>query len=90
MSEKTVSLAVILGDGVGHDVLPVATDVVRAAAGAEGVEVEPQVYDYGALHYLEHGTPLPEDVEGLVRGLAERHDAILFGSAAWTPGHLRT
>ena len=85
MIEKTVSLAVILGDGVGHDVLPVATDVVRAAAGAEGVEVEPQVYDYGALHYLEHGTPLPEDVEGLVRGLAERHDAILFGSAGSGP-----
>ena len=41
MSEKPVSLAVILGDGVGHDVLPVATDVIRAAAGAEGVDVEP-------------------------------------------------
>jgi len=85
MSGKPVSLAVILGDGVGHDVLPVATEVIRAAAGAEGVEVEPQVYDYGALHYLEHGTPLPEDVEGLVRGLAERHDAILFGSAGLDP-----
>ena len=85
MNGKTVSLAVILGDGVGHDVLPVATEVIRAAAGAEGVDVEPEVYDYGALHYLEHGTPLPEDVNGLVRGLAERHDAILFGSAGLDP-----
>ena len=47
--------------------------------------VSPQVYDYGALHYLEHGTPLPDDVEGLVRGLADRHDAILFGSAGLDP-----
>ena len=85
MNEKSISLAVILGDGVGHDVLPVATEVIRAAAGAVGVAVSPQVYDYGALHYLEHGTPLPDDVEGLVRGLADRHDAILFGSAGLDP-----
>ena len=85
MNEKSISLAVILGDGVGHDVLPVATEVIQAAAGAVGVAVEPQVYDYGALHYLQHGTPLPDDVEGLVRGLADRHDAILFGSAGLDP-----
>ena len=63
MNEKSISMAVILGDGVGHDVLPVATEVIQAAAGAVGVEVSPQVYDYGALHYLEHGTPLPDDVK---------------------------
>ena len=85
MSGKTVSLAVILGDGVGHDVLPVATEVIQTAAGAMGVEVKPEIYDYGALHYLEHGIPLPEDVNGLVRGLAEEHDAILFGSAGLDP-----
>ena len=57
MNDKSISLAVILGDGVGHDVLPVATEVIQAAAGAVGVAVEPEIYDYGALHYLEHGTP---------------------------------
>jgi len=80
-----IDLAVILGDGVGHDVLPVAVDVVREAAGACGVEVEPTIYNYGAQRYLEEGSPLPEDVPGLVHGLAARHDAILFGSAGLDP-----
>ncbi|MFQ5896463.1 MAG: isocitrate/isopropylmalate dehydrogenase family protein, partial [Nitrospinota bacterium] len=71
--------------GVGHDVIPVAADVVREAAGACGVEVETTSYSYGALRYLEEGAPLPEDVPGLVRDLAARHDAILFGSAGLDP-----
>ncbi|MDA0999475.1 MAG: isocitrate/isopropylmalate family dehydrogenase [bacterium] len=85
MSGKTVSMAVILGDGVGHDVLPVATEVIRAAAAATGVEVTPTLYNYGALRYLEEGASLPEDVPGLVRELAAKHDAILFGSAGADP-----
>ncbi len=85
MSDDKISLAVILGDGVGHDVLPVATEVIREAAGACGVEVSPEVYNYGAAHYLEHGIPQPEDTGGLVRDLAARHDAILFGSAGLDP-----
>jgi 3-isopropylmalate dehydrogenase len=85
MPENLIRLAVILADGVGHDVLPVATQVIQEAAGACGVEVEPTVYGYGAQRYLEEGAPLPEDVPGLVQDLAARHDAILFGSAGLDP-----
>jgi len=85
MPDDVIRLAVILADGVGHDVLPVATEVIQTAADACGVEVEPTVYCYGAQRYLEEGSPLPEDVPGLVQDLAARHDAILFGSAGLDP-----
>ena len=85
MSGKAISLAVVPGDGVGHDVLPVATEVIQAAAEAAGAEVRPRVYDYGALRYLERGAPLPDDAAVVARGLAEAHDAILFGSAGLDP-----
>src|SRR3990172_7109109 len=81
MPDKKLSIAAIPGDGVGHDVVPVAAEVVRAAAGACGVQVEVTPYNYGVLRYLEEGKPLPEDVPGLVRELAAKHDAIMFGSA---------
>ena len=81
MPDKKLSIAAIPGDGVGHDVVPVAAEVVRAAAGACGVQVDVTLYNYGVLRYLEEGKPLPEDVPGLVRELAAKHDAIMFGSA---------
>lgn len=85
MPDNLIRMAVILADGVGHDVLPIATEVIQAAAGACGVEVEPTVYGYGAQRYLEEGSSLPEDVPGLVKDLASKHDAILFGSAGLDP-----
>ena len=85
MNEKKLSLGVILGDGVGHDVLPVVTEVMKEAALADKVQVDPTVYNYGALRYLEEGSPLPEDVPALVHDLASKHDAILFGSAGLDP-----
>ncbi len=85
MPEKNIRLGVILGDGVGHDVLPVMVDVVTEAAGAFGVSVEPEIYNYGAAHYLEHGTPQPGDPNELVREMAQKHDAIMFGSAGLDP-----
>ncbi|MBI3128682.1 MAG: isocitrate/isopropylmalate dehydrogenase family protein [Candidatus Tectomicrobia bacterium] len=85
MPEKKLSIAAIPGDGVGHDVVPVAAEVVRAAAGACGVQVDVTPYDYGAVRYLETGKSLPEDVPGLVRELASKHDAIMFGSAGLDP-----
>ena len=66
MPENNIDLAVILGDGVGHDILPVAVEVIKEAAGVCGVEVTPTVYGYGAQRYLEEGSPLPEDVPALV------------------------
>jgi len=85
MPESKIHLAVILGDGVGHDVLPVSTEVITEAAGACGIEVTHEVFGYGAQRYLEEGSPLPEDVPALVRDLASRHDAIMFGSAGLDP-----
>ena len=86
MSDKPVSLPVILGDGVGHDVLPVATESNprgggRGGGGGRAASIRLR----RAPLSRTRKRPLPEDVEGLVRGLAERHDAILFGSAGLDP-----
>ncbi|MEK6711277.1 MAG: isocitrate/isopropylmalate family dehydrogenase [Nitrospinota bacterium] len=85
MPGQKIRIAAIPGDGVGHDVVPAAAQVVREAGAASGVEVEVAFYNYGVLRYLEEGKPLPDDVPGLVRDLASRHDAILFGSAGLDP-----
>ena len=58
MNETKLSLAVILGDGVGHDILPVVTEVMKEAALADEVQVDPTVYNYGALRYLDEGLSL--------------------------------
>jgi 3-isopropylmalate dehydrogenase len=85
MAENKIHLAVILGDGVGHDILPVSTQVITEAASVCGVEVTHEVFSYGAQRYLEEGAPLPEDVPALVHDLAAKHDAIMFGSAGDDP-----
>ncbi|MFC1492035.1 isocitrate/isopropylmalate dehydrogenase family protein [Nitrospinota bacterium] len=85
MPDDVIRLAAIPGEGVGHDIIPVAAEVIREAAGACGMEVETTFYNYGAVRYLEEGAALPDDVPGLVRDLAARHDAILFGSAGIDP-----
>lgn len=85
MTKDVIRIAAIPGEGVGHDVIPVAAEVIREAARACGVEATTTFYNYGALRYMEEGAALPDDVPGLVRELAARHDAILFGSAGLDP-----
>src|SRR5579862_2847286 len=66
------SVGVIGGDGIGPEVLAEALKVVRAA----DVELEAQVYELGAAHYLRTGEVLNDDT---VAALA-RHEAILLGA----------
>ena len=85
MSDSQIRIAAIPGDGVGNDVIPVAVEVIREAAGTCGVDVETTFFNYGAVRYLEEGATLPGDVPALVRNLAATHDAILFGGAGLDP-----
>lgn len=69
-------IGVIPGDGIGHEVIPEALKVIRAA----GVELDCVDYDLGGARYLRDGVVLTDDTINEWRGL----DALLLG-AVGTP-----
>jgi 3-isopropylmalate dehydrogenase len=66
-------IAVIPGDGIGQEVIPLALNVIRAS----GADVELTEFDWGADRYLRDGTTVPPD--GFAT-LARDFDAILAGA----------
>jgi 3-isopropylmalate dehydrogenase len=70
-------IAIIPGDGIGKEVIPVAVQVLKAAAAAGGREVALTEFDWGADRYLRDGTTLPSDA---VEMFHREFDAILLGA----------
>ncbi|MEV8039993.1 3-isopropylmalate dehydrogenase [Arthrobacter sp. NPDC080082] len=85
MSESTIDLAVIPGDGIGPEVVAEALKVLEKAASAEGIVLQQTHYDLGAAHWLATGETLPEETLADLRG----RDAILFGAVGAAPGDTR-
>ena len=83
-SPRTVSLAVIPGDGIGPEVIAEALKVVHAAA-PEGVVFETTEYPFGAGHYLATGQILSDDDLDALK----QHDAILLGAVGGDPRDAR-
>ncbi|MCQ1949669.1 3-isopropylmalate dehydrogenase [Arthrobacter sp. zg-Y859] len=79
---RTISLAVIPGDGIGPEVTAEAVKVLLAVTGGSPVRFELTEYPLGAEHWLETGETLPEHT---LQALKE-HDAILFGAVGAAPG----
>lgn len=75
------SVAVVAGDGIGPEVVPVAVAAVDAVATRHQFTVQWTEYPWGSDHYRRHGQMMPAD--GLAR-LAQ-HDAIFLG-AVGSPG----
>lgn len=80
LSEGTLKLAVIPGDGIGQEVTAEALKVLEVAAPAD-VKFEPTRYDLGAERYLATGEVLPDSVLAEIR----EHDAILLGAVGGKP-----
>ena len=81
---RTVSIALIPGDGIGPEVTAQAVRVLHAAA-PESVAFETTAYPFGAGHYLESGDILTEaDIAAL-----RVHDAILLGAVGGDPRDAR-
>jgi tartrate dehydrogenase/decarboxylase / D-malate dehydrogenase len=68
-------IAVIPGDGIGREVVPVALDVVHAAALGE-VEFETVAFPWSCDFYLETGAMMPPDGLDTLRAF----DAIFLGA----------
>jgi tartrate dehydrogenase/decarboxylase/D-malate dehydrogenase len=75
-------VAVIAGDGVGKEVIPVGLEVVRSVTRALDFEELP----WGCEYYERHGRMMPEDGLSVLAGF----DAIYLGAIGWptVPDHL--
>jgi tartrate dehydrogenase/decarboxylase / D-malate dehydrogenase len=87
-SEKTYRIAVIPGDGIGHEVIAEGVRVLEAVSSRFGIGFEFDRFEFASCdYYLKHGRMLPDNwVETL--GTC---DAIYFGAVGWpdkVPDHI--
>ncbi|MBG6083577.1 3-isopropylmalate dehydrogenase [Zhihengliuella flava] len=85
MSNRSIDLAVIPGDGIGPEVIAEAVKVLHRATEAADVSVNLTEYALGAEHWLASGEVLNDDTLASIRG----HEAILFGAVGAAPGDTR-
>ncbi len=71
---RTMTVAVISGDGIGPEVIAEAIKVLKVATGAGAVETTS--FDLGAERYMRTGEILPDSTLAELAG----HDAILLGA----------
>ena len=79
-------IAVIAGDGIGHEVVPEGIRVLEAAGARFGIDFAWDRFDWGCGYYRQHGRMMPADAIDTIRG----HDAIFLGAVGWpgVPDHL--
>ena len=77
---KKKTIAVILGDGIGPEVVAEGLKVAKAALGEDALELVH--YDLGADRWLRTGEVLPDSVIDELR----QADAILLGAVGAAPG----
>jgi tartrate dehydrogenase/decarboxylase/D-malate dehydrogenase len=79
-------IAVIPGDGIGTEVIEAALRVLAAVKRDRSLELELEIFEWGADYYATHGRMLP--AEGLE--LLAQCDAIFFGATGWptVPDHV--
>lgn len=76
MNQKSYSIAVLPGDGIGPEVMTATTVVLNALQNRIGRRFAFNTYPAGAQHYLESGDALPDATLDACRAA----DAILFGA----------
>ena len=74
-----VRIAVIEGDGIGHEVVPEGMRVLNATARRFGIDLRWDAFDWGCDYHARHGRMMP--VDGLTR--IAGHDAIFLGAIGW-------
>ncbi len=86
MSTKRYRIAVVPGDGIGTEVIPVGQRLVERVASICGFTVEWVSYDWSCQLYSDTGKMMPED--GMER--IKDSDAIYLGAVGWpsVPDHV--
>ncbi len=73
---RTLTIAVIPGDGIGQEVIPPALDVLEAVGSLHALSFEWRHFDWGADYYFKHGVMMPPNALELLAPF----DAILLGA----------
>lgn len=73
---KNYKIAVVNGDGIGSEIVPVGMAVVQAAAKKYGFDISTEEFPYGAGYYKKHGEFMP----GNALETLKTFDAIFFGA----------
>ena len=73
---KTYKIAVINGDGIGHEIVPAGLEIVLAAAARHHFAIESEAFPYGAGFYQKTGQFMPDNGLETLKGF----DAIFFGA----------
>lgn len=76
---KTLSIAIIPGDGVGRAVTEAAWRVLEAATIGADFVLKGTRFPWSCDHYLETGSMMPNDGLEVLKGF----DAILLGAVGW-------
>jgi tartrate dehydrogenase/decarboxylase/D-malate dehydrogenase len=87
-TNRTYSIAVIPGDGIGKEVVPEGLRVLEAAAKRHGFALQLEEHDFSSCDYhAKHGRMMPKDWQDRLIG----SDAIFFGAVGWpeaVPDHV--
>ena len=86
MTDRRYRIAVIPGDGIGQEVIPLGQQAVDAVADTLGFSVAWESFDWSCRRYAETGAMMPEDGIEQVKGF----DAIYLGAVGWpgVPDHV--
>jgi tartrate dehydrogenase/decarboxylase/D-malate dehydrogenase len=87
-NDRSYTIAVIPGDGIGKEVVPEGLRVLEAAARRHGFSLKQEFHDFSSCdYYQKHGRMMPDDwQERLINS-----DAIFFGAVGWpatVPDHV--
>ena len=77
---NTYRLAIVPGDGIGHEIIPAALNVLEAAAKKFGFNLDYTFFDWGAGRYVKEGAFMPEDGLETLKSF----DAVFFGAVGLT------
>jgi len=64
-----VKIGILLGDDIGHEVVPECVKVMKAAAARTGLAIDWQPLPIGKHGHEQHGNTLPESTEAALRKL---------------------
>ncbi|HZU91890.1 MAG TPA: isocitrate/isopropylmalate family dehydrogenase, partial [Stellaceae bacterium] len=83
---KTYRVAVIAGDGIGHEVMPEGVAALERAARAYGFAIEWREFDWSCERYAKTGRMMPEDGLDQLSG----YDAIYLAAVGYpgVPDHV--
>ncbi len=73
---KTYKIAVVYGDGIGHEIVPAGLKVLETVAQKHNFQLQTETFPWGAGYYQKHGKFMPDDALETLK----QFDAIYFGA----------